>query len=92
MDKNVLKTASQIPIDLVCNFEMSRGFGEKLILRQILREMGLGLVAYFEKRAIQFGTKIAKISNKAKFGSNRYSHNSLFMGLCIERLMEQRNF
>lgn len=71
LDKQVIATAGQIPIDFICDFTMHRGMGEKRILRQIAKNMGLDLVQHFEKRAIQFGTKIAKISNKAKFGSNR---------------------
>ena len=71
LDKEVIRTASSIPIDFICDFEMHRGMGEKRILRQISKEMGLELVMHFEKRAIQFGTKIAKISNLSKFGSNR---------------------
>jgi hypothetical protein len=33
--------------------------------------LGLGHASTFEKRAIQFGTRIAKQTNVATFGSNR---------------------
>jgi asparagine synthetase B (glutamine-hydrolysing) len=71
LDKNVIATASKIPIDYICDFTLKRGIGEKLILRRIAKEIGFNLVTHFEKRAIQFGSRIAKISIKAKFGSNR---------------------
>ena len=49
-----------------------RGMGDKRLLREIAKEsFGLGWASSFEKRAIQFGTKIAKQSNIKKFGSNR---------------------
>lgn len=51
---------SGLPVDFVCDFGMKRGMGEKKVLRGVLEGMGLGNVAYFEKRAIQFGTKIGK--------------------------------
>lgn len=47
---------------------------DKLYLRAIAAETDIGLItsaALFEKRAIQFGTRIAQKSNKARYGSNR---------------------
>lgn len=47
------------------------GVGEKIILREALRQLGLGALATKEKRAIQFGSHIGKLTNKRQFGSNR---------------------
>ena len=49
-----------------------RGMGDKRLLRRIALEcFDLGHAGTFEKRAIHFGTKIAKQINVRKFGSNR---------------------
>jgi hypothetical protein len=47
------------------------GTGDKVVLRQALASLGLPLAAAREKRAIQFGTRIGKLSNMREFGSNR---------------------
>ncbi len=50
----------------------ARGEGDKRLLRRVAKEcFGLKLGSQFEKRAIQFGSKIAKQTNVIKFGSNR---------------------
>ena len=51
---------------------MQRGQGDKKLLRLYASEvLGLSHASSFEKRAIQFGTRIAKQTNVATFGSNR---------------------
>ena len=56
--------------DIVC-VACAAGQGDKLILRNALRQLGLPRAAARVKRAIQFGTQLAKISNIRDFGSNR---------------------
>lgn len=41
------------------------------VLREALRQLGLGTAAARAKRAIQFGSRIGKLSNRRDFGSNR---------------------
>jgi len=41
--------------------------GDKLLLRQLALHMGLGNVAQLQKRAIQFGTRIANKAVNALF-------------------------
>ena len=54
------------------DWSAQRGAGDKKLLRYIAKEsFGLQWASSFEKRAIQFGSKIAKQTNVAKFGSNR---------------------
>lgn len=53
------------------NFSMQRGFGEKLLLRKVAKQIGFEFGAMFEKRAIQFGTRLAHETNVNTYGSNR---------------------
>ena len=60
------------PTELLCDWNDFRGKGDKKLLRLYAAEkLGLKITSGFEKRAIQFGTKIAKKTNILKFGSNR---------------------
>jgi len=55
----------------ITNFDLTRGQGEKYLLRELCRIEGFKISNTFEKRAIQFGTKLAKETNLKKYGSNR---------------------
>ena len=50
---------------------LTEGNGEKMLLRRVARELGLEKASTFKKKAIQFGTRLAKLSNVKSFGSNR---------------------
>lgn len=52
----------------MCNL---KGEGDKLILREILKEMGFKEAGGRVKRAIQFGSALGKKMNCRNFGSNR---------------------
>ena len=58
-------------INNVTNFNLKRGIGEKILLRNVGKLIGFNLSYMFEKRAIQFGTKLAHETNLKKYGSNR---------------------
>lgn len=58
-------------IEYITDFTRSRGTGEKIILRKICENLGFFISHNFEKRAIQFGTRLAKETNIKKYGSNR---------------------
>ena len=47
-----------------------RGIGEKLLLRLCALNLGLARTACQAKRAIQFGSKIAKLDNRKEKGSD----------------------
>lgn len=49
----------------------STGVGDKHILREALKSLGLPVAAARVKRAIQFGSCIGKLSNTRDWGSNR---------------------
>jgi hypothetical protein len=47
------------------------GIGDKKILRLAAHKVGLKISNQFVKRAIQFGTRVAKLTNQKYHGSNR---------------------
>ena len=56
----------------IADLSLPRGVGDKRVLRELAaRHLGLGDSSRLVKRAIQFGTGIAKLSNVEHFGSNR---------------------
>jgi asparagine synthetase B (glutamine-hydrolysing) len=70
-DYKLLDYLSSVDLKEVTNFEMPRGMGEKILLRKVCQNIGFKISHSFEKRAIQFGTKLAKETNIKKYGSNR---------------------
>ena len=60
-----------LPIEIIANLNLPSGVGDKRILRLTAQMLGLKKTSKFSKRAIQFGSRIAKNSNKKCFGSNR---------------------
>ena len=71
-DDELLEFLSKIPdMKIITNFELKRGHGEKIMLRNICYDLGFKISSGFEKRAIQFGTRLAKETNIKIFGSNR---------------------
>ena len=59
--ENVVSYLASVPIYLKCDPRCKRGIGEKLLLRIVAKKLGLGGVATKEKRAIQFGSKSARL-------------------------------
>ena len=57
-------------IQNLTDFDQKRGTGEKIALRKICENLGFKIANSFEKRAIQFGTKLARETNIRKYGSN----------------------
>lgn len=51
------------------DLRLTRGVGEKLLLRLAAYQLELFLTASFPKRAIQFGSRIAKMEQKKEKGS-----------------------
>ncbi len=56
----------------IADLSLPMGVGDKMILRQAARLIGIGINCYsLVKRAIQFGTRVAKHTNRLHHGSNR---------------------
>ncbi|KAK1938871.1 Asparagine synthetase domain-containing protein 1 [Phytophthora citrophthora] len=68
LDENVVSTIATFPVSSLCDGDLPRGVGDKRALRLVAKSLGLQSCAGLAKRAIQFGSRIAKVSNN---GSNR---------------------
>ena len=70
LDEGVISFIRSLPLPLITDPRMVHGIGDKRILRTVGRLLGLRGAACLVKRAIHFGTRIAKASNVYAFGSN----------------------
>ncbi|EOD33955.1 hypothetical protein EMIHUDRAFT_423585 [Emiliania huxleyi CCMP1516] len=59
LDEEVVATLAATPLHLLCDPRRPPGVGDKLVLRLLARSIGLSRCASLQKRAIQFGTRIA---------------------------------
>ena len=72
LDYDLMKFLGSIEdMKQIVDFDKPRGEGEKFLLRKVGKDIaGFKLSYKFEKRAIQFGTRIAHMTNVHKYGSN----------------------
>lgn len=72
LDENLVNflTAS-VPISVRTRLELPRGLGDKILLRALAWDLGLHKTALEPKRAIQFGSRIAKLENSKEKGSDK---------------------
>lgn len=61
----------ELPLDDIVEYSLPPGQGDKRILRLVAESLGLSKSACAVKRAIQFGSRIAHVSDKRRFGSRR---------------------
>jgi asparagine synthetase B (glutamine-hydrolysing) len=71
LDEQVLHEALKWPLESLVDLGMESGVGDKLVLRACLRRLGLPRAAARVKRAIQFGTRLAKAANAVHFGGTK---------------------
>lgn len=71
LDEAFMAALLAVPLRAVADPRLPRGEGDKRIVREIAASLGLRGAARRVKRAIQFGSRIAKLSNRRAFGSNR---------------------
>ncbi|XP_040564247.1 asparagine synthetase domain-containing protein 1 [Lepeophtheirus salmonis] len=70
LDERVVNFLNSVPLPQKMDLSLRRGLGEKLLLRAAAYDAGLISISSEPKRAIQFGSRIAKIENKKEKGSD----------------------
>ncbi|KAF3431594.1 hypothetical protein FNV43_RR26325 [Rhamnella rubrinervis] len=76
LDEDVIKALLDIPLWEIADLNQPSGAGDKKILREVAQLLGLYEAAALPKRAIQFGSRIARESNRKNFGSNRAANQA----------------
>ena len=71
LDTAVVNFLASLELDKICDFTLPPGQGDKKILRSVAEKLGLMSASKAIKRAIQFGSRIAHVSDKKTFGSRR---------------------
>jgi asparagine synthetase B (glutamine-hydrolysing) len=65
LDESVVSFLGSIPISYLANFNLPRGMGEKIILRNVASNIiGLKTCSILPKRALQFGSRIVRVIEK----------------------------
>ncbi|XP_043986672.1 asparagine synthetase domain-containing protein 1 [Gambusia affinis] len=71
LDEGVVSFLSSLPVWLKADLSLPRGVGEKLLLRSAARQLGLGRAAVLPKRAMQFGSRVAKMEDRWEKASDK---------------------
>ena len=80
LDEGVMALLRSLPLPLAADLRLPHGVGDKRVLRVAACMAGIPSAAGLAKRAIHFGSRIAKASNVAAFGSNRAGRGAAAMG------------
>ncbi|KAM9347822.1 asparagine synthetase domain-containing protein 1 [Symphorus nematophorus] len=71
LDEDVVSYLNSLPVWEKADLSLPRGVGEKLLLRLAAKQLGLGQSAVLPKRAMQFGSRIAKMEDKREKASDK---------------------
>lgn len=72
LDTAVMGYLSSLPIYIKTDPRYTRAIGDKILLRQLARELGLSRASVEAKRAVQFGSKTAKMELSAQKGHEHF--------------------
>lgn len=59
LDESVVEYLASLPLSLICDLSLPTGIGDKRILRRVAQKLGVAKAATLQKRAVQFGSRIA---------------------------------
>ena len=71
LDEDVVGFLQSLDVLDVCDMDRPQGEGDKMVLRLLAKKIGVQRCSCLVKRAIQFGSRIAKCSDVDRFGSSR---------------------
>ncbi|XP_066929037.1 asparagine synthetase domain-containing protein 1-like [Clytia hemisphaerica] len=72
LDENVVRFLDSLPVCVKSDPRLERGYGEKILLREVAEHhLKLNFASRLPKRAIQFGSRIAKLESGKEKGSEK---------------------
>ena len=71
--EDVCKLTKSYPSYYKADLRLPKGVGDKLLLRKVGQSLGLFRSSKLEKKAIQFGSRIAKLEKSSEKGSEQCS-------------------
>lgn len=66
LDLHLLRHVCELPVWAKCNIALEQGVGDKMLIRLAAQACGLPITAGRVKRAMQFGTRSAKLSGPGR--------------------------